>query len=309
MKTLVIGTRGSPLALWQARHVQKRLIDAHGLAPEQVLIKVLKTSGDRLKGALAEFGGKGLFTRELEEALIDRRIDMAVHSMKDVPTVGQEALAIGAILEREDPRDAFISPSVSALMDLPVGALLGTASIRRRAQLSRLRPDIKYTLLRGNVGTRLDKLAQGVCDATFLACAGLNRLGQADVMTQAVPTDLMLPAPAQGAIGIEIRRADAALVEILAPLNHARTQLSITAERAFLEALDGSCRTPIAALAEIRDGQIFFRGELLSPDGTEHFTRSAKAALPAMDAAYNLGYDLGRDIRAEIGERPIWESA
>jgi len=249
---LTIGTRGSPLALYQANLVQRLICETSGRALEDVQIKVLKTSGDTIKGELKDFGGKGLFTRELEFALLEGTIDLAVHSMKDVPTVGHTDLIIPAILPRADVRDAFISVKYSSIAELPKGALIGSASLRRRAQLAAMRPDLKFCLLRGNVGTRLKKLEDGVCDATMLACAGLRRLEQDERITKAVETDVMLPAPAQGAIGIETRKDRADVLAVLAPLNDHATQLEITAERAFLRSLDGNCRTPIAALAKMK---------------------------------------------------------
>ena len=299
---LKIGTRGSPLALFQARLVQS-------LLPCAAKIVIFKTSGDKLKGDLKEFGGKGLFTKELEEALIGGRIDLAVHSMKDVPTVNQAELMIGAILEREDPRDGFIATRYLGLEDLPQGAIIGTASIRRTAQLSALRPDVKFKLLRGNVGTRLEKVIEGEFDATFLACAGLKRLGLSDVITQSISPDVMLPAPAQGAIGIEIRKTDLAAAKAIKALNHDDTQLAIIAERAFLQALDGSCRTPIAALAQIENERLTFRGEVISKDGTLKFSRQASLENATMQTAYDLGLKLGQDIHAEIGDRIIWDEA
>ena len=238
---------------------------------------------------------------------MDGRVDMAVHSMKDVPTIGQDSLMIGAVLEREDPRDAFISNKVKRLMDLPHGATVGTASIRRRAQLAAIRPDIKFTLLRGNVGTRLEKLKAGECEATFLACAGLKRLGQTDVITEAIEADVMLSAPAQGAIGIEIRKDDEQALQAITPLNHADTHNAITAERAFLRALDGSCRTPIAALAEIMDGGLNFRGEVIAKDGSMRFARREHLENPSLEKAYALGQRLGEDVRLEGGERILWD--
>jgi len=299
-RKLIIGTRGSPLALYQANLV-KRLL---GCESE---IQVFKTSGDKLKGDLKNFGGKGLFTKELEEALLDGRVDLAVHSMKDVPTIGQETLMIGAILEREDPRDAFISHKIKRMSDLPEGAVVGSASIRRRAQLAAMRPDIKFTLLRGNVGTRLKKLEAGECDATFLACAGLKRLGQEEVITEAIKAEIMLSAPAQGAIGIEIRKDDDEAIKAVTPLNHAETQIAITAERAFLRGLDGSCRTPIAALAEIVDGGLNFRGEVIAKDGSVRFARSERLENPSLEKAYAIGMRLSEDIRLEVGERILWD--
>lgn len=299
-RKLIIGTRGSPLALYQAKLVQSLLAC-------EAEIKILKTSGDSIKGDLKEFGGKGLFTKELEDALLGSRIDLAVHSMKDVPTIGQKGLMIGAVLEREDPRDAFISHKAESLAELPEGALVGSASIRRRAQLLAIRPDVKFTLLRGNVGTRLGKLINGDCDATFLACAGLKRLGQENLITEAINADVMLSAPAQGAIGIEVHLDDEEAQAAIAPLNHEETHLAITVERAFLRALDGSCRTPIAALAEMMDGGLNFRGEVIAKDGSVSFARTERLDAPTLETAFEMGFRLGEDIRAEAGERIIWD--
>ncbi|NNC36994.1 MAG: hydroxymethylbilane synthase [Acidimicrobiales bacterium] len=312
-KALKIGTRGSPLALYQARLVQRLLGEAENIAVEDrdivFPIIVLKTSGDRLTDrALIEAGGKGLFTKELEEALHDERIDLAVHSMKDVPTNGHADLDISTVLKRADVRDAFISLTAKTLNDLPIGATLGTASIRRQAQALRVRPDLKFTLLRGNVGTRLKKLARGECDATFLAAAGLQRLDQADKITDLIETTTMLPAPAQGAIGIEIRKPDAATRKRLDPLHHANTAIAIGAERAFLNALDGSCRTPIAALAEIDGDKLHFRGEVFTPGGDKNYARSARISLgdTPYQAAIATGIALGQEIRAEAGTTIDW---
>ena len=296
-----IGTRGSPLALYQANLVRDQLA---ALAPDsEWRIQVLKTSGDRIKGELKDFGGKGLFTRELEEALLDGRIDLAVHSMKDVPTVGHERLLIPAVLPREDVRDAFISVEHASIDDLPQGARVGTASLRRRAQLAALRPDVEFCLLRGNVQTRLRKLEEGVCEATFLAVAGLNRLDAGDRITQAVPTELMLPAPAQGVIGVEMRREDTSLQALLAEVNSRESELCITAERAFLRALDGNCRTPIAALARMTGARMEFRGEVLSKDGTLRFSSADGRPVGTTGEAYDFGFALGDALRSEIGGR------
>lgn len=291
-----IGTRGSPLALAQAHQVADKLRAAHGLAPEQCEIVVIKTTGDRVTDRpLIEAGGKGLFTKELEEALFARDIDLAVHSMKDVPAVVPAGLAIVAILEREDPRDAFVSLKYASLAEMPAGAVIGTSSPRRAAQALRARPDLKVVDFRGNVETRLRKLADGVADATFLACAGLNRLGLAQHITAAMDTDVMLPAVAQGAIGIEIRADDEDTARLLAPLDHAPTAICVSAERAYLTQLEGSCRTPIAGYAELlADGALRFRGEILSTDGkrvsaVENLgTGTAPAALGQQAASYVL---------------------
>jgi hydroxymethylbilane synthase len=259
-----LGTRGSPLALAQANMVRDLIAASGGATKEQIEICVIKTSGDRIQDRpLSEVGGKGLFTKELEDALIAREIDFAVHSMKDVATKLPDGLTIAAMLPREDVRDAWLSPSAPTLADLPAGAIVGTSSLRRQAQVLRLRPDLKVVQFRGNVETRLAKLEQGIAHATLLAVAGLNRLGLAHKITGIVPTDTMLPACAQGAIGIEMRAGDERIATLLAPLDHQPTTLCVTAERAFLAILDGSCRTPIGGLAELGTGnRITFRGEI-----------------------------------------------
>ncbi len=264
-----IGTRGSPLALAQAHEVRRRLIAAHGMAEAGIEVRTFKTTGDRIQDrSLSDAGGKGLFTKEIEDALLAREVDLAVHSMKDMPTQLPPGLIIPALLPREDTRDAFISLRYASLAELPAGAIVGTSSLRRQAQVRRVRPDLKVVEFRGNVETRLRKLEQGVADATFLACAGLNRLGQSRRITFPMPVAEMLPAVAQGAIGVEIRSDDARAAELVAPLNDQATSLCVTAERAFLARLEGSCRTPIAGLAELDEGEVRFRGMILSPDGT-----------------------------------------
>ena len=300
---LTIGTRGSPLALYQAHLVQRMICEASGHTLEQVAIKILKTSGDTIKGELKDFGGKGLFTRELELALLDGSIDMAVHSMKDVPTVGHEDLRVSAILPRTDVRDAFISVKYNSIAELPRGALIGSASLRRRAQLAVLRPDLTFCLLRGNVGTRLKKLEAGVCDATMLACAGLRRLEQDERITEAVETDVMLPAPAQGAIGIEIRKEREDLKAVLEPLNDPAAQLETTAERAFLRALDGNCRTPIAALARWDGKQLALKGEILAKDGSLRIAQEVTGDVATSAEAHDLGLKLGEAVRTETAGR------
>ncbi len=255
---------------------------AHGRPENDFEIVIIKTTGDQiLDRPLAEVGGKGLFTKEIEDALIARQIDLAVHSMKDMQTELPDGLELGAVLEREDVRDAFISLRYASLAEMPAGAIVGTSSLRRQAQVQRLRPDLKVVGFRGNVQTRLRKLEEGVADATFLACAGLNRLGLAERVTRAVPVEEMLPAVAQAAIGIEIRSADQATSALIAPLHHAATGTCVRAERAFLKRLEGSCRTPIGGLAQLgSDQQLHFRGEILTPDGrTVHaMGRSGAAA-------------------------------
>jgi len=294
-----IGTRGSPLALAQANLVARLLREAHGLNDDAIEIVVIKTSGDRiLDRPLAEAGGKGLFTKEIEEALLANSVDLAVHSMKDVPTWLPDGLVIAAVLKREDPRDAFISVSHATLADVPAGGTVGTSSLRRQAQVLHRRPDLKVVPFRGNVETRLKKLADGQADATFLACAGLNRLGLTEHIRAKIDTDVMLPAVAQGAIGIEIRADDEETAALVAPLNDEATALCVAAERAFLATLEGSCRTPIAGLAELRDGALHFRGEILSPDGSQcHATaRTGEAA-----EALKFAEDAGRELLARAG--------
>ncbi|MFA5121639.1 hydroxymethylbilane synthase [Zavarzinia sp.] len=264
---LKIGTRGSPLALAQA-HMVRDLLSARnpGLAPAEII--VIKTTGDRvLDRTLAEIGGKGLFTKEIEEALFDGTIDLAVHSMKDVATVLPPGLVIDCFLEREDPRDALIG--AASLDALAPGARVGTASLRRGAQLRARRPDLVVEPLRGNVGTRLNKIAEGAFDATFLALAGLRRLGMADRADGILEPEVLLPAIAQGIIGVEYRAEDARTAALLAPLNHAPSGLAAACERAFLRVLDGSCKTPIAGLARLdAAGGLHFLGETLAPDGS-----------------------------------------
>jgi len=265
---LRIGTRGSPLALVQARAVRARLATALGEGEEAIELVIIRTSGDRIQDRpLSEVGGKGLFTKEIEEALIEGRIDLAVHSSKDMPTVSQPGLALTACLEREDPRDVFISHKAASLRDLPQGAVLGTASLRRQAVAKRLRPDLEVVPLRGNVETRLRKLDAGEADATLLALAGLRRLGLEHHATAILSIEEFLPAVGQGAIGIEARADDARTREALARINHAPTFTALACERAFLAALDGSCKTPIAGHATLSGDALHFRGLIARPDG------------------------------------------
>ena len=260
-RPLLIGTRGSPLALWQARHVWALLLKAHGLGEGDVGLSVITTSGDRLKDQpLRDFGGKGLFTKEIDEALLRGDVDMAVHSMKDLETDLPAGICIAAILPRADVRDAFISPKAPSLAELPPGSVVGTSSLRRGAQLKRLRPDLRVIDFRGNVETRLKKLAEGQADATLLALAGLERLGLASHATAILSTDEMLPAVAQGAIGVTCRSDDAKTLALLAALNDQTSATAVMCERAFLARLDGSCKTPIAGLAEIEAGCCGFAG-------------------------------------------------
>lgn len=304
---LVIGTRGSPLALAQAHMVQAGVAQHLGWPVEAIEVAIFKTSGDRIQDKpLSEFGGKGLFTKELDEALLDGRIDLAVHSMKDVPTRLPGEMVLAAILPREDVRDRLIAPSAKSVDDLPHGARIGTSSLRRGAQMKLLRPDFVIVPFRGNVQTRLDKLARGEADATLLAAAGLRRLDM-DHVGAPIPTEQMLPAPAQAAIGVTVRTEDAFTRNAVGALNHADTALAVAAERAFLARLDGSCRTPIAALATLEaDGAVLLRGQILSPDGAHHVEgqsrgRPEEAAAMATDLAEALIGQGGPAIKALFG--------
>lgn len=293
---LRIGTRGSPLALWQAHEVRRCLMVAHGLPEEAFAIVVIKVTGDQvLDKPLKEIGGKGLFTREIEEALLDGGIDIAVHSMKDMPTLQPAGLLLDCYLPREDVRDAFVSPGFGGIADLPQGATVGSSSLRRRAQLRLRRPDLQLVEFRGNVQTRMRKLEDGVAHATFLAMAGLNRLGMAHVARSAIAPDEMLPAVAQGAIGVERRASDTRVAALLDAIHDHPTGLRLAAERTFLAGLDGSCETPIAGLAVLDGGNLWLRGEILRPDGTESISGERQG--PASDAAA-MGADLARDLRA-----------
>lgn len=295
---LRIGTRGSPLALAQANAVREALLAVRpDLPPDAVLIEPITTTGDRIRDRpLADIGGKGLFTKEIEEALREGRVAMAVHSLKDVPAFLPDGLIIGCVLEREDPRDVFLSPVAATLRDLSEDAVLGTASIRRQAQALRIRPDLRIEMLRGNVETRLRKLESGVVDATLLAAAGLRRLGLMRYTTGLMDPEDILPAVAQGAIGIEIRADDPETHDLLAPLNHEASAACVRAERAFLAVLEGSCKTPIAALAEIDEaGTLRLRTRLLAPDGR---TMIEAARLGSAGDAEALGRDAGAEIRS-----------
>ena len=296
---LRIGTRGSALALAQAAETRARLMAAHGLPEEAFPVVVITTSGDRIQDRpLAEAGGKGLFTKEIEEALLEDRIDIAVHSSKDMPTRLPDGLEIAAFLEREDVRDVFIGRAAPRLEELPDGALVGTSSLRRQALVRRLRPDLRVGIFRGNVQTRLRKLSEGQADGTLLALAGLRRLAMTEVATEILPLDRFPPAPGQGAICIESRTADARTRAMLAPLMHVPTGLALTCERAFLAALDGSCRTPIAGHALVNGDRLSFSGMILSPDGAK--VHEIAAGGRAGDAA-EIGARAGADIRARAG--------
>ena len=298
-RKLLIGTRGSPLALWQANHVRALLIAAHGLGEDAVALEPITTSGDRIRDKpLRDFGGKGLFTKEIDEALLDKRVDIAVHSMKDLPTELPPGITIAAVLPRGDVRDAFISAKGESLAALPPGAVVGSSSLRRQAQVKRLRPDLQAIDFRGNVETRLKKLDQGIVDATLLALAGLERLGLTRHVTSVLPTDEMLPAVAQGAIGVSCRSDDVKTRDLLQALNDDRTATAVSCERAFLGELDGSCRTPIAGLAEIADGVLRFRGLVLNPEGTE-WHEIEKSGAP--EDAVGIGASSGRELLALAG--------
>jgi hydroxymethylbilane synthase len=303
--TIRLGSRGSPLALAQSRLVQKMLADSSGAALEDFPIETFTTTGDRIQDRrLQDAGGKGLFTKELDEALAANRIDAAIHSMKDLPAKLPPGQVLCCVPAREDPRDAFISSRAKDLMVLPPGAVIGTASLRRQAQALHLRPDLRVVTLRGSVQTRLKRLEDGDFDATFLALAGLARLGLAEKATALMPIEVMPSAPGQGALAVTCRADDDATREAFAKLNVAEFDIATTAERAFLEVLDGSCRTPIGALGTLDGQTLFFIGEVLTPDGAKHWRRTATIALGA-DAradAENLGRKLGAEIRAEAGD-------
>jgi hydroxymethylbilane synthase len=302
-RTLRIGTRGSPMALYQAHLVRDRLAIAHPelAAPGMIEILVIRTTGDRVQNRLlAEIGGKGLFTKEIEQALNDRRIDIAVHSLKDMETVLPPGLEIICVLPRDDPRDALVTRNDRALDALPAGSRIGTASLRRSAQLLRCHPDLVAAPIRGNVDTRLAKLEAGEVDGLLLAFCGLQRLGRADVASEILPVEAMLPAVGQGALAIEGRDddGDGHIRDLLAPLHDAASAACVSAERAMLAALDGSCRTPIAGLAEMRGGQIELRALLLTPDGSAE--RRADGTAAVADAVA-LGRTLGERLRREAG--------
>ena len=298
LEKLVIGTRGSPLALAQANEVRNKILSFNDLDPDKVEIEVIKTSGDKfLNTSLSKIGGQGLFTKEIQQALIDKRIDIAVHSMKDVETELPEKLVISTILEREDVRDSFISRKYSSIAELPMGSVVGTSSLRRKAQLLNKRNDLEVVEFRGNVQKRLEKLDNNVAVATFLATAGLNRLGL-EKLINPISTEEMLPAVAQGAVGIEHLYSEK-IEEILAPLNDSVSKKRVEAERAFLRELDGSCRTPIGGLAQKKDEDFKFMGEIISADGKEkiHDVWQGDWAM-----AEEIGREAGREIKSRGGK-------
>ena len=287
---LKLGTRGSPLALVQANMVRDALCTAHGWGIGAIEIVPIKTTGDRVQDvALAEIGGKALWTKELDRALLSGEVDFAVHSMKDVETVRPVEIAIAAMLPRADVRDRLIgAPSIASLRQ---GAVIGTSSPRRVAQLKRMRPDFETVLFRGNVDTRLAKVAAGEVDASMLAAAGLDRLGRPDVGV-GIETDVMLPAPAQGAVGIEARAGDATILGWLAAIDHEATHLCVLVERALLAALVADCHSPVAALAVIEDGTVFIRAELFAEDGSAHVTGEMRGAVDDGTLSERLAADL-----------------
>ena len=296
---LRIGTRGSPLALAQAVETRTKLMTAWDWPEEAFEVVVIQTSGDRIQDRpLRLVGGKGLFTKEIEEQLLDGSIDIAVHSMKDMPTAQPDGLVLDTYLLREDVRDAFVSPSTDSIASLTQGARVGSSSLRRRAQLMHVRPDLDVVEFRGNVQTRLKKLAEGVASCTFLAMAGLNRLNMAHIATLAIEPEDMLPAVAQGAIGIERRSNDSVTAAFLEPLHHATTGQRLAAERAFLAALDGSCETPIAGLAILEGSELLLRGEVLRPDGSEKLSGERRGAI---GRGAEMGYDLAQDLLSQAG--------
>ena len=292
---LRIGSRGSPLALVQAREVQNRIAAAVGIDAARIEIKAIRTTGDVVVDRpLADAGGKGLFTKEIEEALLAGSIDLAVHSSKDLPTVLPAGLVLAGFPPREDPRDAFISHKAATLRELPPGAVVGTSSPRRHALVKKLRPDATVVTLRGNVETRLRKLEAGEVDATLLAVAGLKRLGLLSAATAILDPDYFLPAVGQGAIGIETRADDAKTRAFVEAINDADTSAALAAERAFLAVLDGSCRTPIGGHATLDGGTLRFRGIIVKPDGSEAFEVWREGS---RETAVELGADAGRELR------------
>lgn len=294
-----IGTRGSPLALVQANMVADQIRAAHGLKEQDVELVPLSTKGDRIQNRnLSEIGGKGIFTEEIEDGLLDGSLDLAVHSMKDMPTVLPDGLIIDCVLEREDPRDCFVSLAYDSFDALPDGARVGTSSLRRGAQVKARYPHVEIVPFRGNVQTRMKKLGDQVADATLLAMAGLKRLGMEQTATRPLAADEMLPAVAQGIIGIERAVENETVAALLSPLNHEKTALVMAAERSFLAELDGSCRTPLAAYAELLGDELLLRGMILKPDGSAYLEGSRRGAY--CEAA-KVGAELGRELKERAG--------
>ena len=300
-RALRIGTRGSLLASAQAHETRARLMAAHGLPKEAFEIAMISTSGDRIQDRPLSFaGGKGMFTKELEEAMYAGDIDIAVHSSKDMPTQLPPGLKLSAFLPREDPRDAFIGRAAPTIMDLPEGSVVGSSSLRRQALIRRMRPDLEGVMFRGNLQTRLRKLDEGVAHGTILANAGLRRLGLENVITDLMPLDVFPPAPGQGAICIESRTGDVEVTDLLAAIDHKPTGQAVACERAFLAALDGSCRTPIAGYAMVDGDRLSFSGLIITPDGTLWY--EAKADGRVADAAI-IGRKAGEEVRERAGAK------
>ena len=296
---LRIGTRGSPLALAQAYETRKRLTNALNISEDSFEIVVISTSGDRiLDRPLKEVGGKGLFTKEIEQDMLDGKIDIAVHSMKDMPVEQPDGLTLGCYLPREDVRDAFVSSRYKNVNELPSGSKVGTSSLRRKAQLKFSRPDLEVVEFRGNVQTRLKKLKDGVATCTFLAMAGLNRLGLDEVAQSTMNPNEMLPAIAQGAIGIEWREEDEQISDILKKIHHEETGQRLNTERAFLAELDGSCQTPIAGLAIIEGSSLKFTGQVLRTDGSESISETAFGDI---EDGPRLGREMAQKILSQAG--------
>ncbi len=294
-----IGTRGSPLALVQAEETRRLIMATDAVAEGAVEITPIQTLGDAIRDRpLSDFGGKGLFTKDIDEALLTGRVALAVHSAKDMPTRLPDGLVLAACLVREDVRDAILSPGPRNLAELKQGAVLGTSSLRRKALALRARPDLTVIDFRGNVGTRMRKLEEGAADATLLAVAGLKRLGLADRAAGILDTDEWLPAIGQGAIAIVAREDDADTRALLARLDHAETSVALAVERAFLTVLDGSCRTPIGGLARIEEDQVHFRGIIVKPDGSEAHTVERRGAISDAEV---LGADAGAELAARGG--------
>ena len=297
-QTFTLGTRGSPLAVAQAEETCHRLAQALGWEPVRVALKIIRTTGDLIQDrALADVGGKGLFTKEIDVALLAGEIDAAVHSAKDLPSLMPEGVAIAGFLPREDPRDALISAFADTVEGLPEGATFGAASLRRQGQLLRLRPDLRPELLRGNVETRLRKAESGAVGATLLAMAGLKRLGLVHRARGPLDLEAFLPAPGQGAIALTARTGDGAALDALGAMAHSETGWALAAERAYLAELEGSCRTPIAGHARIENGRLLFRGEVLRTDGSESFPIAADGAPADAEA---LGRQAGRELAARL---------
>ena len=298
-KQITIATRGSPLALWQAEHVAARLEALH--ADLKVSLLTMKTRGDKfLDAPLAKVGGKGLFVKELEVGLLEGRADIAVHSLKDVPVTFPEGLELALVMEREDPRDAFVSNQYDSLASMPAGTLVGTSSLRRQTQVRERYPELRVDWLRGNVNTRLGKLDDGQYDAIILAAAGLQRLGFDERIKVAMAPEECLPAIGQGVLGIEIRSDDNELRELIAPLAHAETTLRVRAERAFNQTLNGGCQVPIAGYAVLEGDQIYLRGLVGNPDGSEVLRAEIRGS---SDQAHELGVDLAQQLLAQGADR------